>query len=63
LQNGKIRYDNKELTSSVHKSRELVKENYPTSISLLEEEQRPGLMLTLYLISKKHHLKKIGMTL
>jgi hypothetical protein len=63
LQNGNIGYKNKELTSSVQKSRELLKENFPTSTSLLEEEQRKELMLMLYLISRKKHLKKTGMAL
>jgi hypothetical protein len=63
LQNGKIGYVNEELTSSVQKSRELVKDNYPTSISLLEEEKRQELMLIIYLRSRKKHLKKTGMTL
>jgi hypothetical protein len=63
LKNGKIRYINEELTSSVHKSRDLLKDNCPISISLLKEEQRHDLMLTLYLRSKKWHLKKTFMTL
>jgi hypothetical protein len=63
LQNGKIEYINEELTSSVHKSRELINENSPTSISLLEEEKRHELMLIIYLRSRKKHLKKTCMTL
>jgi hypothetical protein len=63
LQNGKIEYDNEELTSSVHKSRELLRDNFPTLILLLKEEKRQGLMLILHLRSRMEHLKKIGMTL
>jgi hypothetical protein len=57
LKNGKIGYDNEELSSSVQKSRELLREKFPTLIS------REELMLILYLKSRKKHLKKTGMTL
>jgi hypothetical protein len=63
IQNGKIEYDNEELTSSVPKSRELVRDNFPTLISLLEEEQRQELMLILYPRSRKKHQRKTCMTL
>jgi hypothetical protein len=63
LQNGKISYVNEEINSSIQESRELVKENYPTSISLLKEEKRQELMLIIYLRSRKKHLKKICMNL
>jgi hypothetical protein len=63
LKNGKIRYVNEELTSSVQKSRELLEENFPTLISSLEEGKRLELMLIIYLRSRKKHLRKTCMIL
>jgi hypothetical protein len=63
LQNGRIEYEKEELTSSVQKSRGLSRDNFPTLILLLEEEQRHEPMMIIYLRSRKKHLRKIGMAL
>jgi hypothetical protein len=62
LQSGKIEYNKEELTLSVQRSRGFIKDNFPTLISLLEEERRQEMMLILYLRSRKHQLREIGMT-
>ena len=63
MQNGKIGYDNEELTSLVQKSRELLEDNFPTLISSLEDVKRLELMLIIYLGDIKQHLRKTCMIL